>query len=139
MKAHIFCENGKPYLSKDVVSSGEYVVCDQKDYFNRGDLNGFAVIERADKISPVKIPLSDFYEDETCAKPLSEMPQTRRFAYRKYIKKAQRLGYDGFGGMDREIGSEKVLILQASAERCAEILNGGGDADAFGGKRIACF
>ena len=47
--------------------------------------------------------------------------------------------FDLSGGMDREIGSEKVLILQASAERCAEILNGGGDADAFGGKRIACF
>lgn len=45
MKILIYCTMAKPFLSKVIVSTGEYVTCDEKDYFNRGDLNGSIVDE----------------------------------------------------------------------------------------------
>jgi hypothetical protein len=45
MKILIYCTKAKPYLSKDIVSSGKYVLSNTKNYFNRGDLNGLVCFE----------------------------------------------------------------------------------------------
>jgi len=41
----IYVTKAKPYLSKDAVAGGRYVLSDAKDYFNRGDLNGLVCFE----------------------------------------------------------------------------------------------
>ena len=38
---YLYCRNEAPYLSRDAISGEKYVLSDTKDYFNRGDLNGF--------------------------------------------------------------------------------------------------